>query len=52
MGANGTQGVASLDPRDMVGRIYVGDNYALIHTKYIKLWAINHKWQGIKSIIT
>ena len=29
------QGMASLDPRGMVGRIYVGDHYTLLHTKYI-----------------
>ena len=28
-------GVASLDPRGMVGRIYVGDHQKLLHTKYI-----------------
>ena len=35
MGANGAQGLASLDPRDLIGRIYVVDNYILLHTKYI-----------------
>ena len=34
-GANGPQGVASLDPRSLIGRIYVVDHYTLIHTKYI-----------------
>ena len=29
MEGNGTQGVASLDPRGMVGRIYVGDLLAV-----------------------
>ena len=29
------QGVASLDPRSMVGRIYVGDHQTLLHTKYM-----------------
>ena len=29
------QGGASLDPRGLIGRIYVGDHYTLtVHTKY------------------
>ena len=28
-------GVASLDPRGLIGRIYVGDHYTLLHTKHI-----------------
>ena len=28
-------GVASLDHRGLIGRIYVGDHYTLLHTKYI-----------------
>ena len=35
MGANEPQGVANLDPRGMVGRIYVGDHLLLVHTKYL-----------------
>ena len=35
MEANDPQGVASLGPREMVGRIYVGDHQTLLHTKYI-----------------
>ena len=27
--------MANLDPRGLVGRIYVGDHYTLLHTKYI-----------------
>ena len=34
MGANDPRGVANLDPRGMVGRIYVGDYYVLLHTKH------------------
>ena len=34
-GANDPQGVASLDPRGLTGRIYVVDHYTLLHTKYI-----------------
>ena len=35
MRANEPRGVASLDPRGMVGRIYVGDHFTLLHTKYL-----------------
>ena len=35
MGANEHQGMANLDPRGMVGRIYVGDHLTLLHTKYL-----------------
>ena len=35
MGAIDSQGLASLDPRGFIGRIYVGDHYSLLHTKYI-----------------
>ena len=27
--------MANLDPRSLIGRIYVGDHYTLLHTKYI-----------------
>ena len=35
LGANDPQRVASLDPRDLIGRIYVVDHYTLLHTEYI-----------------
>ena len=35
MGVNDPQGMTNLDPRGMVGRIYVGDHYTLQHTKYM-----------------
>ena len=35
MRANDLRGVASLDPRGLIGRIDVGDHYTLLHTKYI-----------------
>ena len=35
MGANDPRGVASLRPRSLIGRIYVGDHYTLLHTKYV-----------------
>ena len=34
-GANDVSGVANLDPRGMVGRIYEGDHNILLHTKYV-----------------
>ena len=35
MGANDPQGMANLDPRGFIGRIYVGDHQTLLHTKYL-----------------
>ena len=35
MGATEPRGVANLDPRGMVDRIYVGDHLTLLHTKYL-----------------
>ena len=35
MGDNDPRGVASLDPRGLIGRIYVGDHSAMLHTKYV-----------------
>ena len=35
MGDNENQGVANLDPRGMIGRIYVGYHLLLLHTKYL-----------------
>ena len=35
MRANEPRGMANLDPRGMVGRIYVGDHLMLLHTKYL-----------------
>ena len=32
MGANKPRGMANLDPRGMVGRIYIGDHLILLHT--------------------
>ena len=29
------RGVTNLDPRGIVGRIYVGDHLTLLHSKYI-----------------
>ena len=38
MGVNDPRGMASLDPRGIVGRIYVEDNITLLHTKSISSW--------------
>ena len=35
MGVNEPRGVVNLDPRGMVGRIYVGDHLTLLRTKYL-----------------
>ena len=35
MGANDPQGMATVDPRGLIGRIYVGDHLSLLPTKYI-----------------
>ena len=35
MGVNESRGETNLDPRGMVGRIYIGDNLTLLHTKYL-----------------
>ena len=35
VGAYDARGLANLDPRGMVGRIYIGDLYTLPHTKYV-----------------
>ena len=35
VGVNDPRGMANLDPRGMVGRIYVGDHYTLLYTKYM-----------------
>ena len=35
MGVNDPRGVASLDSRALTGRMYVVDQYTLLHTKYI-----------------
>ena len=35
MGGNDRQGVATLDPRGLIGRIYEGDHETLLHAKYV-----------------
>ena len=34
-GDNEHRGVANLDPKGMIGRIYLGDHIMLLHTKYL-----------------
>ena len=34
MRANDPRGMARLDPKGLIGRIYVGGHYTLLHTKY------------------
>ena len=36
MGDDDPRGVANLDPRGMIGRIYVENNLTLLHTKYTR----------------
>ena len=36
MGDNDPQAVASLDPRGLIGRIYVGDHKTSLHTKAVR----------------
>ena len=54
MGANEPRGVANLDPKGMVGRIYVGDHLTLLNNKYLssgpygfrKKFFFHHKSMG------
>ena len=34
MGANNPRGIANLDPRSMIDRMYIGCHKTLLHTKY------------------
>ena len=43
------RGMASLDPRGLIGRIYVGDHQKLLHTKYIS--SGSHGFRDYKSIV-
>ena len=49
MGANDPSVMASLDPRSMVGRIYVGDYRPLLHTKYISCRPHGFREEDISS---
>ena len=35
MGANDPRGVDNLGPRGLIGRIYIGDHWTLLHTKNV-----------------
>ena len=35
VGANDPWGMTNLDPRGLIGRIYVGDHLTLLHTNYL-----------------
>ena len=37
MGVNALRGVANFNPRSMIGKIYLGDNQTLLHTKYLSI---------------
>ena len=43
-------GVASLEPRGLIGRIYVGDHYTLLHTKYISCGPHGFREEDYKSM--
>ena len=38
MGDDDPRGLANLDPRGIIGRIYVGYHLLLLHTKYKSSW--------------
>ena len=38
MGVNDPRGMANLDPRGMVGKIYVGDHQTLHHIESVSPW--------------
>ena len=57
MGANDPRGMASLGPRGLIGRIYLGDHFTLLHTMFhgfreeeclssshISLWKLMTPW--------
>ena len=46
MGANDPWGVANLDPRGMIGRIYVEYHLTLLHTKYTSFRPCGFREEG------
>ena len=48
MGANEPWGLASLDPKGMIGRIYVGDHLMLLHTKYLSSGPYDFREEDLK----
>ena len=49
MGAKEPWGLTSLDPRGMIGRIYVGDHLMLLHTKYISSGPYDFREEDFRS---
>ena len=43
IGAIDPLGVASLDPRELIGRIYVRHHKTFLHIKYISYWPLGLK---------
>ena len=46
MGDDDPQGVANLDPRGMIGRIYVKYHLTLLHTKYTSFRPCGFREEG------
>ena len=46
MGDDDPQGVANLDPRGMIGRIYVKYHLTLLHTKYTSFRPCGFRKEG------
>ena len=44
-------GVASLKPRGLIGMIYVGDHYTLLHTQYISCGPHGFREEDFLSIL-
>ena len=49
MGANDPRAVASLNPRVLIGRIYVGAHRTLLHTKYISCGPLGFREEDFLS---
>ena len=52
MGDNEHLGMANLDHRDMIGRIYVGDHLMLLHTKYLSSGLYSFREEDLFFIIS
>ena len=44
-------GVASLEPRGLIGRIYVGDHYTLLHIQYISCGPHGFREEGFLNFL-
>ena len=49
MGANEPLGAANLDPKGIIGRIYVGNHLTLLHTKYVSRGPHGFREENFKS---